>query len=258
MGRIIAVVNQKGGVAKTTTALAIGQGLATRGHSVLMVDLDAQGNLTYTAGVPEDGSATVREVLTGKAKAAEAVRHTPCGDIMPSSPSLAGMDGVLTETGKEWRLKEALEPLEKEYEFVVLDTPPALGILTVNALTACSSVVIPAQADIYSLQGVERLAETIRLVRKYSNPHLRIEGVLLTRYSPRSVLGREAAELAGELAGRLGTKVFKAAIREAVAVKEAQISQKSLLEYAPKANVTGDYEAFLEELLSGDGGKDNG
>jgi chromosome partitioning protein len=131
-----------------------------------------------------------------------------------------------------------------------VDTPPALGILTVNALTACDSVIIPAQADIYSLQGIEQLAETMKPVKKYCNPSLRIEGILLTRYSPRSVLSREVAELAEQLAAKLNTKLFKATIREAIAVKEAQISQQSLYSYAPKAKVTEDYTALIDELIS--------
>ena len=258
MKKIFAVVNQKGGVSKTTTALALGQGLAFYGHSVLMIDLDAQCNLTFTAGVTEDCDGTVRELLLKEANASDIIRHTSYGDVIASSTLLSGMDAVLTETGKEWRLKETLESIVEKYEFIVIDTPPALSILTINALTACTSVIIPVQADIYSLQGVEHLSDTISLVRKYSNNTLHIEGILLTRYSQRSVLSREAAELAGELAERLGTKLFRTTIREAVAVKEAQISQQSLFEYAPKANVTGDYRAFIEELLSGDAGRENG
>ncbi len=255
MSKIFAIVNQKGGVGKTTTALALGYGLASLGHSVLMVDLDAQANFSFTAGVAKNVSPTVRDLLIGDADASTAIQHTPYGDIIPSSPSLAGMDAILTKTGKEMRLRESLEPVLSNYDFIVLDTPPALGIVTVNALTACNSVVIPAQADIYSLQGVEGLADTIQLVKKYTNPNLRIEGLLLTRYSPRSVLGREVAELAKDLADKLGTKVFSTTIREGVAVKESQISQESLFEYAPKASVTEDYRGFIKELLGEGGGE---
>lgn len=247
--KIHTVVNQKGGVGKSTTALTLGAGLALKGHAVLMVDLDAQGNLTHSAGASETDGSTALEVLTGEVTAREAIQHTPCGDVIPSSRSLAGMDAVLTETGKEYRLREALEPLCGEYNFIIIDTPPALGILTINALAACTSVIIPAQADVYSLQGIERLAETIQLVRRYCNPALNIEGILLTRYSPRSVLGREIAEMAGQLAEKLGTKLFKVTIREAIAIKESQISQQSIFAYAPKSNVTADCSAFIEELL---------
>ena len=148
------------------------------------------------------------------------------------------------------RLDELIVKLRRRYDYIIVDTPPALGILTVNALTACDSVIIPAQADIYSLQGIEQLAETMKPVKKYCNPALRIEGILLTRYSPRSVLSREVAELAEQLAAKLNTKLFKATIREAIAVKEAQISQQSLYSYAPKAKVTEDYTALIDELIS--------
>lgn len=247
--KVLAVINQKGGVGKTTTALTLAAGLSLRGYSVLSVDLDAQGNLTYTTGA-DTSSPTVLAVLTGEVLAADAIQHTGNGDIIPASRALAGADAVIVETGKEYRLKEALEPLKGKYDFVIVDTPPALGILTVNALAACNAgVVIPVQADIYSLQGVEQLAETMRPVARYCNPELAIKGLLLTRYSPRAILSRDIAETAGQLAAKLGTKVFKATIREAIAVKESQISRATLYSYAPKAAVTEDYDRFIDELL---------
>lgn len=247
--KIIAVINQKGGVGKSTTAEALTAGLLLKGHTCLAIDLDAQGNLSYTAGAKTEGVPTVLEVLTGEATAREAIQHLQGGDVIAANKSLAGADAFINSTGKEYKLKEALEELQGEYQYIIIDTPPALGILTVNALTACHSIIIPAQADIYSLQGIEKLAETIKPVKKYCNPSIFIEGILLTRYSPRSVLSREVAEIAGKLADKLGTKVFKTTIREAIAVKEAQISQQSLFDYAPKAKVAEDYKAFIEELL---------
>ena len=247
--KIIAVINQKGGVGKSTTAEALTAGLLLKGYTCLAIDLDAQGNLSYTAGAKTEGVPTVLEVLTGEATAREAIQHLQGGDVIAANKSLAGADAFINSTGKEYKLKEALEELQGEYQYIIIDTPPALGILTVNALTACHSIIIPAQADIYSLQGIEKLAETIKPVKKYCNPSIFIEGILLTRYSPRSVLSREVAEIAGKLADKLGTKVFKTTIREAIAVKEAQISQQSLFDYAPKAKVTEDYRAFIEELL---------
>jgi len=248
MSKTLAIINQKGGVGKSTTALMLAAGLSLKGYSVLSIDLDAQSNLTYTAGAKTDG-ATALGVLTGEIKAGDAVQHTESGDIIPASKALAGADAFITDTGKEYRLKEALEPLAGEYDYIIIDTPPALGILTINALTACNSVIIPAQADIYSLQGIEQLAETMKPVKKYCNADLTIEGILLTRYSSRSVLSREVAELAEQLAAKLGTKLFKSTIREAIAVKESQISQRNLYSYAPKAKVTEDYTRFIAELL---------
>lgn len=249
--KTIAIINQKGGVGKSTTASQLASGLSLKGYRTLSVDLDAQGNLSYTAGAKTDG-ATALGVLTGEVKTADAIQHTQSGDIIPANKALAGADAFIADTGKEYRLKEALESVSGSYDFCIIDTPPALGILTINALTACNSVIIPAQADIYSLQGIEQLAETMKPVKKYCNPALAIEGILLTRYSPRSVLSRDIADLAEQLAEKLGTKLFKATIREAIAVKEAQISQQSLFAYAPKAKVTEDYTAFVEEVLRGE------
>lgn len=246
--RIIAVTNQKGGTGKSSTAEALTAGLTLKGFTCLAIDLDAQGNLTYTKGARTDG-ATALGVLAGEVKAQDAIQKTPSGDIIPASKALAGADAFIKETGKEYRLKEALESIKGQYDYIIVDTPPALGILTVNALTACNSVVIPAQADIYSLQGIEQLAETIQPVKKYCNAGLTIGGILLTRYSPRSILSREVAELAEQLAERIGTKLYKTTIREAVAIREAQISQRSLFEYAPTAKVTEDYRDFIEEFL---------
>lgn len=248
MSKVFTITNQKGGAGKTTTALALAAGLSMKGHSVLSIDLDAQCNLSYTVKANSDG-ATVLEVLTGEIESTEAIQHTESGDVIPASKALAGADAFIKDTGKEYRLREALEPIRDQYEYFIIDTPPALGILTINALTACDSMIIPAQADIYSLQGIEQLTETMKPVKKYCNPALTIEGILLTRYNPRSVLSREIAELAGQLAEKLGTKLFQTAIREAVVIKEAQISQQSLYRYAPKSKVAEDYSRLIAELL---------
>lgn len=249
--RIIAIVNQKGGVGKSTTAEALAAGLFLKGFSCLAIDLDAQCNFSYTMGARTDG-ATALGLLTGEVEADTAIQTIDGLDVIAASKALAGADAFITDTGKEYRLKEALEGIKKRYDYIIIDTPPALGILTVNALTACDKAIIPAQADIYSLQGIEQLAETIQPVKKYCNPSLRIDGILLTRYNSRSVLSREVAELTEQLAAKLGTKLYKATIREAIAVKEAQISQKDLFKYAPTAKVTEDYRAFIEEFLEDD------
>ena len=247
--KIYAVINQKGGVGKSTTAEALTAGLSLKGFKCLAIDLDAQGNLSYTAKAKTDG-ATALGVLMGEVKIQDAIQHTSRGDIIAASKALSGADAFITNTGKEYRLKEALESLQGAYDYIVIDTPPALGILTINALTACHSVIIPAQADIYSLQGIDQLSDTMQPVKKYCNPSLNISGILLTRYSPRAVLSREVAEIAEQLAARLKTKVFKTAIRENISVKEAQISQQSIFDYAPNSNAAKDYTAFIDELIS--------
>lgn len=248
--KVLAVINQKGGVGKSTTAAAIAAGLLLKGYKTLAIDLDAQGNLTYNYAA-DSNKATALGLLTGEVDADSAIQHTPSGDIIPASKALAGADAFIADTGKEYRLKEAIEPIKPLYDYIIVDTPPALGILTINALTAADGIIIPAQADIYSLQGIEQLNETIKPVKKYCNPQLKIEGILLTRYNARSILSREVAELAEQLAAKLKTKLFTTRIREAIAVKEAQISQQSLYSYAPKSNAAKDYLCFIDELLKG-------
>ena len=207
----IAVVNQKGGVGKSTTAAALAGGLCLCGRRVLAVDLDAQGNLSHTMRAQPRPGKSILEVLLGTLPAAEAVQATAMGDLLPASKGLSGADAFLSETGKEYRLREALEGLSGAYDYCIIDSPPALGIATVNALTGADMAIVPAQADIYSLQGVEQLAATVETVRRYCNPGLKVDGILLTRYSPRSVLSREVRELMGQLAQRLGTRVYQSA-----------------------------------------------
>ena len=254
--KTVSVINQKGGVGKSTTAEMLVSALSLKGFKVLAIDLDAQGNLSQSLAA-DLNSPTILEVLTEEISAKEAIKKARA-DVISSNKALAGADAFIADTGKEYRLKEALEKIAKNYDFCIIDTPPALGILTINALTASDSVIIPAQADIYSLQGIENLEETIKAVKKYCNPNLKIEGILLTRYNPRTILSREVSEMAEKLAEKLETKLFKAKIRDAVAVKEAQISQESLFKYAPKSNVTKDYEGFINEFLGKERSKKNG
>jgi len=249
--KTIVMCNQKGGVGKSTTALAIGVGFSFKGYKTLFVDLDAQGNLTHTLGADGTGLTGKNsfDVLTGNATAEAATQRTTQGEIIASSPALAGADIAITAVGKEYRLKEALEALQDDYDYIVIDTPPALGILTINALTACSGVIIPAQADIYSLQGISQLYNTLQTVKKYCNPSLKVMGILLTRYNGRAIISRDIAEMIDETAERLQTKLYKTKIREATAVKEAQARRQSIFAYAPKSNASTDYKALIDEIL---------
>ena len=251
MSKAIAVINQKGGVGKSTTALAIGAGLSLKGYSVLFIDLDAQGNLSYTLGADTKGY-NAMGVLERPETAKEEIQHTPQGDIIASSPKLAGADKLLEETGKEYRLKEALESLQGAYDYIIVDTPPALGILTINALTACTGAIIPAQADIYSLQGIGQLNSTIETVKKYCNPSLSVIGIVLTRYSSRSIIRREVAEMLEHTADQLHTKLFSSKIRECTALVEAQATKQNIYSYAPRSNATADYKALVDEIIKGE------
>lgn len=244
---VLAIANQKGGVGKSTTADAIASGMSQKGKKTLLVDLDPQGNLTYTTGI-DAPTLTSFELLSGDVTAKDCILSTPSGDVIPSSPYLANSDAKLQSTGKEYRLKKSLDPIKEDYDLILLDTPPALGILTVNALTAADALLIPAQADIYSLQGIGQLYETIAAVEEYTNPMLQVLGILLTRYNGRTILSKDLSEMMEETARELGTKVYAQTIRESVTVKEAQAARENLFSYAPKASVSEDYAQFLEEL----------
>lgn len=250
MAQVISIINQKGGVGKSTTSQTLAAGLSLKGFRVLLIDMDSQGNLSYSAGADKQG-VTILEVLKQEQNAMAAVQHLKSFDIIPASISLAGADMQLTEMGKEYRLREALEPIKENYDYVVIDTPPALGILTVNALTASDSVVIPAQADIYSVDAIGQLYNTIKAVKQYTNKNLSIKGILLTRFSDRTVLSRDLANMIDNTAATLGTKLYKATIREAIGIKEAQANRVDIYEYAPKSKVAADYMSFLEEFLEG-------
>ena len=247
---IYAISNQKGGVGKSTTANALGAGLARKGFKVLYVDLDAQGNLSHSMRA-NNKPITSLEVLTGTATAEEAIIETLQGDIIPASPALASADAIITDTGKEYRLKEALAPISDKYDYCILDTPPALGTLTVNALTACNGVIIVTQADTYSLQGIGQLARTIQTVKKYCNRELSIIGIAITRYSSRAVLTRDMTELLEDTAKQLHTTVYTSKIRECIALKEAQARQQDIFTYSPSSNAAKDYEGLLTEILGG-------
>lgn len=246
-----AIINQRGGIGKTTTAASLAAGLRARGYKTLLIDLDAQSNLSYALGA-EHHSPTAYEVLTGGADAAEAIAHTEQGDIIPGSANMATADTTITDTGKEYRLREAILTLKGKYKYIIIDTPPALSIATINALTAADKVIIPAQAEAFSLQGIGRVYSTIETVKKYCNPELKIEGILLTRYEPKTTLGRIEAEQTIETAAAMNTKVFNTKIRACNGIREAQASRQSIFDYKPAAkvkNAVTDYSNFINELL---------
>ncbi|MEQ8201399.1 MAG: AAA family ATPase [Syntrophomonadaceae bacterium] len=265
MSEIITIATQKGGTGKTTTAGALGAALTLKGGRVLMVDMDPQANLTFTMRADNQPRGTY-EVLTGKVPAAAAVclapgaasgssghqagqPEIPDRAIIPASAALSGIDLEMTAIGKEYRLQEALSTIRDRFDYIIIDTPPSLGILTINALTASDSVVITAQADVYSLQGIWQLYSTIQAVQRYTNPDLVLRGVLLTRHNPRSILSRDLAELIEDTARQMQTFVYKYPIREGVAVKEAQASRQDLFSYAPRCKAAQDYLAFTDEFI---------
>ena len=244
---VVAIVNRKGGVGKTATAQALGAGLIRKGCSVLYVDLDSQTNLTYGLGAAT-GRLNSMDVLTGSAKAQDAIQRTPQGDVIAGSEALAGADTTIDGTGKEYRLKEASEGLQ--YDYIIIDTPAQLGTLTVNALTAADSVVIPVQAEVYSLQGIGQLSKAIEAVKKYCNHNLHIRGILITRYNGRAIISRDMLSNLEDAAAQLHTQLYSTPIRECVSIKEAQAQQQDIFSYAPRSNAAKDYAAFLDEFTA--------
>ena len=242
--KTISVLNQKGGVGKTTTAHALIGGLLERGFKVLGVDLDGQCNLSLATGASTKG-ATVLGVLTGELTADKAIQHTEQGDIIPASPRLAKAYALIESIAE---LKDALEPLQNNYDFCIIDTPPALGIMAFNALYASDSVVIPTKADLYSLQGIDELTDTITAVQQ-KNKRLKVAGILLTANKSRTTLHQDVLKPLSLRVKGLNTSLFNTTIRDAIAVSEAPFFQQSIFTYAPKANVTEDYRAFISELL---------
>ena len=191
------------------------------------------------------------DLLTKEAEVKKVILHSERWDIIASSSALAVADMSISGKGKEYRLRSALEPIREKYDFIIIDTPPALGILLTNALTASTKVIIPAQADRYSLKSIAQLNVTIEAVKKFSNASLIVQGIILTRYNGRSILSRDFLEVIEQAAQKMNTKVFKTKIREAIAVKESQARREDIFSYAPKSNAARDYDAFIDELLRG-------
>lgn len=245
MAQTIAISNHKGGVGKTTTAINIGAGLARKGNKVLLVDLDAQANLTGSLHV-EDTTANVYELLKGTAQA-QPVAVTDNLHVIPAVLDLATAEMELTTAmGREYLLKEVLEPLQDAYDYIIIDTAPSLGLLAINAFTAANSVIIPMQAEFLALAGIVRLTEVITNVQKRINPTLEIGGVIITQYDNRKVLNRQVVET---ISNQFGGVVFSTRVRNNVALAEAPAAGLDIFRYEPKSTGAADYGDIVEELL---------
>lgn len=250
MAKVISISNQKGGVGKTTTTCSLAAGLKKKGFRVLAIDMDPQGNLGFSVGADTETSASIYDVLKGEIRIQYAIQKLDSMDLIISSILLSGIELEFTNTGREFLLKEALEPLMDRYDYIFIDTPPALGILTINAFTASDSIIVPMLPDIFSLQGIAQLDETVERVRKYCNLNLSIAGILLTKFDPRKRLSREVRGTAELISEDLKIRVFESYIRSSVSVSEAQSVQKNIYDYAPKSTIANDYRHFVDELLA--------
>ncbi len=249
MKKIVAVTNQKGGVGKTTTALSLIGALGLRKRRVLGVDLDPQGSLGFSAGLDIENCDTVYEVLKGKVPIRDAIQHTELGDFLASNILLSTAELEFNMPGREYLLKNELMKVASEYDYIVIDTPPALNVLTVNAYVAAEGLIIPMSPEILSLLGISQIRDTIDTVRKYYNPDLRVLGILLNRFNTRLNLNREVEEMSAEIAKRLDTKVFETKIRTSVAVAESPAHGESIMTYAPSSKPAQDFQLLLDELM---------
>ena len=249
MGRVISFANQKGGVAKTTTTLNLGVALAEQGLKVLLVDLDPQGNLTMSQGLnPDTIERSMFDVLVHRLPIQEVVHHTEV-DLAVSSIDLAGAELALSSMiGRERALEKALAPVRESYDFVLVDTPPSLGLLTINALVASNGVIVPVQCEYLSLRGLVQLENTLSMIRENLNPDVGIEGILPTMYDKRTLHSREAVEILQE---NFGDLVFDTKIRKTVRYAEAPVKGTSVLKYDPSGNAAEAYRQLAKEVLDG-------
>jgi chromosome partitioning protein len=247
MGRVISFANQKGGVAKTTTTLNLGVALAERELKVLLVDLDPQGNLTMSQGLnPDTIERSMFDVLVHRLPIQEVIHHTEV-DLAVSSIDLAGAELALSSMiGRERALEKALAPVKESYDFVLVDTPPSLGLLTINALVASNGVIVPVQCEYLSLRGLVQLENTLSMIRENLNPDVGIEGILPTMYDKRTLHSREAVEILQE---NFGDLVFDTKIRKTVRYAEAPVKGTSVLKYDPSGNAAQAYRQLAKEVL---------
>lgn len=258
MPKIIAVTNQKGGVGKTTTCAGLCGGLAKLGNRVLAIDLDPQGNLSFSLGVEVGDNFTIYDVMKGNCDIADAIVRGDACDVIPSNILLSGLELEMTGVGREYVLREQLGTIKKNYDYIILDTPPALSVLTINAYTASDELVIPMLCEVLSLQGIAQLRQTIFAVKRYYNKSLAVRGILLNKYNPRFTLTKEVEDLAQMIAEQLDTTIFKTKISASVTIAEAPAHGESIITYSPNSRSTKEYMAFIRELTAAPASKKGG
>ncbi len=257
MGKTIAICNQKGGVAKTTTSIAMATILKSKGYKTLLIDADKQCNSSDTFGASIEGEATLYDVILAEEKVpiSEAIQHLEYGDIVPSDKLLKRAEVALSggDADANYRLADAIDEVKDMYDFIIIDTAPSIDSLLVNCLAAADEVIVPITAERYSIQGLSQLLESIYAVKKRINKGIMIAGLLMTRFNARTRLSAAFLEPYRNAAEMIGTKLFDSMIRETTVIKEAQNAKKPLDVYAPRAAGTQDYINFVDEFLAKEG-----
>ena len=246
IGIVISVALQKGGVGKSTTSQALASTLGFKKKRVLLIDMDSQGNVTYSSGIdtPEH---TIFNVLNEDCKIDEALINCKYYDLLSSDTYLTNIE--MSENVEPTILKNAIEPIKSNYDFIIIDTPPALGNLSFNSLVASDYIVITTEPRPFALQGLGALNNTIETIKNNLNPNLKVLGILLIKYHNRTVLNRDIKDMIEDFAKQMNTIVFDATIREGIAVPEAQTVRQPLIDYAKSSKPNIDYKAFTTELL---------
>jgi chromosome partitioning protein len=245
---VIAFANQKGGVAKTTTTLNLAVAFAESGYRVLCIDLDPQGNLTMSQGIdPDKVEKSLYDVLVNDMPISEIIQHREI-DIAVASIDLAGAEiAMSTKIGRERSLEKALKEVSGEYDFICIDTPPSLGLLTINALTVATKVIVPVQCEYLSMRGLVQLQNTLKMIQENLNPDVKIEGILPTMLDSRTVHAKEAVEILEE---NFGDLVFQSRIKKAIKFAEAPVKGASVLKYDPQGNAANYYRELAKEVLA--------
>jgi chromosome partitioning protein len=249
MAHVLAFANQKGGVAKTTSTLNLGVALTEMGKRVLGVDMDPQGNLTMSQGIdPENLEKSLYDVLVHRLPIDEVIVSSEI-DVATSTIDLAGAEMALsTQIGRERALEKALKPIQGRYDYILIDTPPSLGLLTINALAASDGVIVPVQCEYLSLRGLLQLERTLEMIRENINPRVKIQGILPTLFDSRTLHGREAIEILKE---NFGPLVFNTVVRKTIKFAEAPVQGSSVLKYDPRGKGAEAYRSLAREVLNG-------
>lgn len=248
MAITIVLTNQKGGVGKTTTTGALAVGLSKKGHKVLAIDMDPQGNLGFSLGLDIDEGYNIYDVLANDVPIGDAIQRSDTCDLIPSNILLSQAELVFQGENRQLLLKNALKPVAGYYDFIIIDTPPALNILTLNGYAFADHLIIPMSSEILSLVGLVQLQETVDAVKNSVNPNLNVLGILLTKFNKHTNLSKDVLEMAQTIADQADSIVFDAKIRASVSAAEAPAHGMCILDYSPKSNPALDYQDFVDEV----------